>query len=775
MRLLLCCLTLLAPALSQTDPASRGWSDAQVRRLCKRVADKALEEGGVGLSIGVGFGDRLVYEDGYGHAELEHDVRADAQTMFRIGSVTKQMTAALVMRQVEAGSVELDGSIETYLPEFDTHGTTVTVRQLLNHTSGIKSYTELGAAWSRLVARELRHEELLALFEDEPFTFDPGAGWHYNNSGYYLLGMLLENVEGRSGRYRKLIERDLARPLGLARTRYDVNSEVIPNRAQGYGAFQSASNDRLIAMGQPGAAGGVISTGGDLVRWQQALVSGRCVSPESYALMTTPTTLTGGEQEDYGFGLMLGEFEGTSLVHHGGGIFGFNSQLSHYPEHGLHLAVISNSEALNAGRVLTQLARALLGDAPAQEASEPDPAYGSPRLGRLSAELALDPGALQDFWSEVDGHTPLVESIDEEGWVKVTFLWRDAEASQVRMFGGPDVGSEKHLARMPDTDVWFRTEVLSTAARCTYAFVPDPPHRQPASWDEVFAAYEDHPPLSDPLNPERYGWQSKLELADAPPQPWIARREEVPAGTLTPHELASEILGETRSFSVYSPPGYEGRVGACDLVVLFDGEVYGSVDQTLVPTPTILDNLQAEGVLGPTIAVLVNSLGPEKRMLDLGTSEPFAKVLATELLPWVRAEYRVHPGPSRVAVGGSSLGGLMATFTAFHYPEVFGNVISQSGSYWWTEDQEATLTNRRPASSGDLIAQMLTAEHIPVRFWMEIGEYEGAAMMVGPNRHLRDVLRLKGHEVIYREFVGGHDYLHWRGSLGEALVALFGR
>jgi CubicO group peptidase (beta-lactamase class C family) len=214
------------------------------------------------------------------------------------------------------------------------------------------------------VARELSHAELLALFQDVPFGFEPGTAFLYNNSGYYLLGMILEEVTGDS--YAEHLASSLFEPLGLTRTRYGSSTDIIPNRAQGYRVTEEGQleNDWAIGMSQPGAAGALLSTAGDLVRWQLALVSGQVVSEDSYVEMTAPYLLADMRESAYGFGLMRGELDGRRVVSHGGGIFGFNSYLAHYPDEELSVAVISNSEAYSSQELAERIARLALASHP---------------------------------------------------------------------------------------------------------------------------------------------------------------------------------------------------------------------------------------------------------------------------------------------------------------------------------------------------------------------------------------------------------------------------
>jgi len=343
---------LFAGALTAQAPE---WT-AKVDAL---VAERLARPDAVGFSVGVAQQGKVLLAKGYGLAEAEFKTPADAATSFRIGSVTKQFTAALVMRLVEQQKVALDDGLEKYVPDFPLQGRKVTIHQLLNHSSGIPSYTDVGEAWEKVNALELSHGELLAFVAGKPFDFEPGTDWRYDNTGYYLLGMVLEKVHGKP--YAQVVQEELAMPLGLSHTRYDSNRDVIANRAQGYAMRDGArTNDDPLGMSQPGAAGALLSTGEDLVRWSMALAGGKFVKAESYVQMTTPLVLANGRDTHYGFGLMVGEFAGKPSVHHGGGINGFNSILLRLPEADLHVAVISNCERASSDRLAKAIVQAVL-------------------------------------------------------------------------------------------------------------------------------------------------------------------------------------------------------------------------------------------------------------------------------------------------------------------------------------------------------------------------------------------------------------------------------
>ena len=313
-----CLLTgfgIVSPAWCQSGSAVvaeaiKSLQQDDVETLVADLTKEALKDkDAVGFGVAIGLEGQPILERGLGLADLEFKNEVDSQTLFRIGSVTKQFTSALAMHLVEAGRLDLEQEFTSYLPEVELSQCGVTVRQLLNHTSGIPSYTSLGQEWFEVLPLELSDEELLELFADKPFDFDPGSQFLYNNSGYYLLGMLLEEVGGRS--YPRLLERELLKDLGLSRIRYDSHAAVIENRAQGYErGVLGLRNDRSFGVSQPGAAGGLIATAGDLVRWQQALVRGAVVSAESYRAMTTATVLGSGDSTGYGFGLALAKRAG---------------------------------------------------------------------------------------------------------------------------------------------------------------------------------------------------------------------------------------------------------------------------------------------------------------------------------------------------------------------------------------------------------------------------------------------------------------------------------
>lgn len=349
-------LFFISPALRAAPP-----SDAELLSKVDAIVAKALgKPGAAGLSVAIARDGKIVLSKGYGLADVEFDVPADAQTIFRIGSITKQFTAAAIMRLIEQGKLALDDPMTKFLPDYPMQGNVVTIRNLLNHTSGIKSMTDIGEEWEKTQPLDLTHEQMLALVKDKPFDFKPGDEWRYNNTGYYILGMIIEKITGKT--YAEYLQEEFFTPLKLDRTSYEVSSEIIRNRAQGYSIDKGKLvNAAPLGMTQPFAAGSLISTAEELIEWEMALTSGKVVSAESFEMMITPTVLNDGKPQPYGFGIAIDSEAQPKRVWHNGGINGFNSMLLWLPDEKVFIAVLSNGEPVSSDRVGDEIVYAALG------------------------------------------------------------------------------------------------------------------------------------------------------------------------------------------------------------------------------------------------------------------------------------------------------------------------------------------------------------------------------------------------------------------------------
>ena len=344
--------------LGSSSPAAEARSYPRVEDI-DRLANAALVRKPLaGVSVAVMRNGKLIHAAGYGYADVEQAVPATPLTVYRIASVTKQFTAALVLRLAERGQIDLDADIRKYLPDFDTGGRAVTVTQLLSHTSGIADLTRIPAAMAQRCL-DISVREVFAYISKEPFDFEPGESFRYNNSGFWLLGVIIERVTGKP--YSQSIRELLLEPLGLDRTRYDEPARIVAGRARGYAVVgKELQNSECNSPTRPYASGALLSTVTDLLDWQHALFSGKVVDAALLQRMITRGTLDSGAPVPYGFGLALSEFGGARRIAHAGGIVGFSAFLSHYPEHALTIAVISNTMGVELRTELEEPIAALL-------------------------------------------------------------------------------------------------------------------------------------------------------------------------------------------------------------------------------------------------------------------------------------------------------------------------------------------------------------------------------------------------------------------------------
>lgn len=404
----------------------------------------------------------------------------------------------------------------------------------------------------------------------------------------------------------------------------------------------------------------------------------------------------------------------------------------------------------------------------------------SPRIQTLKREIESGrTAALAEFWQEMMRQgTPLVEPFIGQNTLRlVTFLWRGTpDLHNVVVLDG--IAGEDFIANqlthLPDTDVWYKTFLARSDVHTVYSFSPNDPllAEGEAGWVEHFVSGF----VLDPLNPHTlFDEASILRLPDAPPEPWITTRPESPIGEITKHQFHSEILGNERTVWIYAPPSYTPNSGPYGWLLLFDGGYYLSM-----PVATILDNLLADGLIPPLIGILVGN-AEGMRTHELTCNPRLCDCITQELLPWVRSQYQLSNDPSQTVIGGFSYGGLTATYTALCHNEIFGNVLSQSGCFWWMPGYDDKLVVPVEAEYGWIIRQFVKAPRLRLHFHLDVGRLETSnkpggvhANILIANRHLRDVLEAKGHPVHYVEVSGGHDLIGWRIAFPDALVALIG-
>lgn len=293
-----------------------------------------------GLSLAVVKDGKVIKAAGYGLANVELGVPATAETVYQWGSVTKMFTSAAVLLLVQDGRLKLDNRLDAHLTNLPPAWQSLTLRQLLNHTSGLKNYTEL-PGFGREPGRRYTPEELLDPVRNEPLGFEPGTKWAYSNTGYYLLGLVIEKVTGRD--WGKFYEERIFRPLEMHTARKNERSLVVTNRASGYDVRSNQwVNAPFTHPSQPAAAGALIGTVLDLAKWDAALYGDQLLNAATRELMWTPTVLLDGSTVDYGLGWQLGSLRGHRQVSHGGAIPGFLSSVFRLPDDKLTVIVLVN-------------------------------------------------------------------------------------------------------------------------------------------------------------------------------------------------------------------------------------------------------------------------------------------------------------------------------------------------------------------------------------------------------------------------------------------------
>ena len=295
-----------------------------------------------------------LFSKGYGFANVEWEIPNTPQTKFRIGSITKQFTSMLVMQFREQGKLKLEDSVCVYVTPCPDTWKPVTIHHLLTHTSGIPSYTGL-AEWRKVNMMPKTIDEMIGFFRDLPLQWVPGEKYAYNNSGYFLLGVVIEKIAGK--KYEQVLQEQIFTPLGMTDSGYDWTANIIPRRASGYGGRgDSLRNVPPLDMQQPYAAGSLYSTTEDLLKWDQALYTDRMLPAAAKQVMWTPFK----SNYAYGWGVPPASAEtfGHRRIQHGGGINGFSSMFIRLPDVNVTVIVLTNNTSLPGGS--TAVARDLL-------------------------------------------------------------------------------------------------------------------------------------------------------------------------------------------------------------------------------------------------------------------------------------------------------------------------------------------------------------------------------------------------------------------------------
>ncbi len=407
---------------------------------------------------------------------------------------------------------------------------------------------------------------------------------------------------------------------------------------------------------------------------------------------------------------------------------------------------------------------------PPEEQIPLQPEYLSHGVSQLADAIKAG-DSIDTLWQSLTQQgTPLIEPTDQPDSRVMTFLYRGAK-NNVRIFGAPS-NDHDPMARLLDSDIWFKSYIVPDDTRLAYQLAPDIPEfaGNPRERRVAITATAQ----ADPLN--RFPWPASA--ADASPYNYDSsidlrklnrsqqNKESAPRrGLLSEHQFSSGILGNRRNVWIYRSEHFNPRDPDSRLLILFDGKEY----TRKIDVPRIIDNLVEQGTLHSIATVFIDNPSREARALELPANPQFADFMADELLPWAEHTLNMDAQPEHTILAGSSYGGLAAATVALRHPTLFANVLSMSGSFWWSAPGTA-------AENSEYVAlQVATTPSQPIRFFLSAGVFETARDGVGileTNRHLRDVLTAKGYPVEYREYSGGHDYFIWQEILADGLRAL---
>ena len=306
-----------------------------------KILTEQFKPGETGCAVLVAKNGQVIYRKAFGMADLELDVPMKPEMVFRIGSITKQFTAIAILQLMEQGKLSLQDEITKYIPDYPMHGHSITIEHLLTHTSGIKSYTNVPEL-EKFVRTDMKPEEVIEFIKTKPMEFAPGTKYNYNNSGYFMLGYIIEKITGKT--YQEYIQENFFTPLGMTSSCYGNDTKIIKNRASGYQPGDSgAVNADFMSMLLPYAAGSIMSTVDDLYKWNRAVHSYKLVKKETLDMAHTPYKLSDGKSTGYGYGWALSQLQGSPSIEHGGGIFGYLTNGIYLPEEDVFVALFSNN------------------------------------------------------------------------------------------------------------------------------------------------------------------------------------------------------------------------------------------------------------------------------------------------------------------------------------------------------------------------------------------------------------------------------------------------
>lgn len=371
------------------------------------------------------------------------------------------------------------------------------------------------------------------------------------------------------------------------------------------------------------------------------------------------------------------------------------------------------------------------------------------------------------FWDEIKRKgTPLVEE-KKNGEYILTFLYQGAR-NNVQIMGAP-IGDIAYMHKMSENDIWYKSFIVPKGTRLSYQLAPDVPMIEGTPREQriaILSTLQADPfnktPMPATHHDDIFHTMSTIELPHQRYTDW-SKTKTNDRGSMQSYTLKSHLLNNERIIDIYLPKGFS-QTKAYPVLFIFDGKEY----QSKIQTPTILDNLITHQKIPPIIAVFVSNPSYKTRSNELPCNPLFADFMAKELLPWFKKTISPHIRAKETILSGSSYGGLASACIAFHYPELFGNVLSLSGSFWWKNNPETEMEW--------LTQQIAQKRKRPISFYLYAGLFETGTNTIDileANRHLQSTLNAKNYNVTYQEFQGGHDYFSWSVALADGLMHIF--
>lgn len=398
----------------------------------------------------------------------------------------------------------------------------------------------------------------------------------------------------------------------------------------------------------------------------------------------------------------------------------------------------------------------------------------SPRIRLLENELKnniCNSHVIESFWGEIEKKgSPIVEEAPQNSATAlVTFLYKGSlNTKNVVVWSAFSRFNYKtnQMECIPNTNIWYKTYEIRNDVRFLYYFsvndlLDDDMYKRSSNliYDPLNnATFTFIKNDENPESEERIA--SLFEMPYADKFIWTAQNNSSAKGTVEVHRFHSNLLNNDRRIWVYTPHGYDKNTTPYGTVVVTDGYEYIN----LLSAPTVLDNLISEGKIPPMVGIFIET--EKDRNIELTCNKTFSDFVAAEVMPWALEHYNITSDPRKNVIAGVSYGGLTASFLGLTHYHIFGNVLSQSGSYWWSPKDDGNFNW--------MSRQYNAKEKLPLKFYLNVGVLETPDRMIETNEHFRDTLISKGYDLHYETFKSAHDSLYWGETLANGLIALVG-